>query len=304
MIITHNIKLSSVISGTWQYSLYIFITCVAAYYVNQYFINELFDFPALIPSIIGTALAFFIGFNNNQAYSRWWEARKIWGAIVNDSRTWARQVMQFIPNDDAGNYEEIRQFKQKFIRRHIAFLYALKERLRETKDQEFKQYLDQEEINTVMQYTNKYNAILSLQTADLNEVYSKKYIDGFRFYALNENLTKFCDHMGKSERIKGTVFPTTYNFYTKIFIWFLIISVTMVLGDLLGKVAILFGFLVGYIFMTIQHMGQALMEPFDQIPTGISLNQITRTIEIDLLETLGETNIPEPVKSINNTYIL
>ena len=303
MIVTHNITLSSVISGTWKYSIYIFLTCVAAYYLNQYFISSLFDFPPLIPSIIGTALAFFIGFNNNQAYGRWWEARIIWGAIVNDSRTWARQVMQFIP-DDARNEDKTAALKTQFIHRHIAFLYALKHRLRGTQEDEFRKYLNVKDTAFVTRHTNMYNAILNLQAADLNQLLDNKLIDGFKFYALNDNLTKFCDHMGKSERIKTTVFPTTYNFYTKVFIGFLIISVTMVLDDLLGIISILFGFLVGYIFMTIQHMGQALLDPFEEIPTGISLNQITRTIEIDLLETLGETNIPSPIKSGEKSYVL
>lgn len=110
--------------------------------------------------------------------------------------------------------------------------------------------------------------------------------------------------MGKSERIKGTVFPPTYNFYTRVFIWILIISTTFVITNMVGAWSILYGALIGYIFITIHSIGQSLLNPFEPVPTGISLDQITRTIEINLLETLGESEIPEPIVSVNNDYVM
>ena len=113
-------------------------------------------------------MAFFIGFNNNQAYDRWWEARKIWGGIVNDSRSFARMVLTQIPSSNDPE-DEISRMKKR------------------------------------------------LQAIDLEYLYKNNYIDGFKYLEFNKMLINFTDLMGKSERIKGTVFPTTYRYYTYIF---------------------------------------------------------------------------------------
>lgn len=117
-------------------------------------------------------------------------------------------------------------------------------------------------------------------------------------------IIKFCEGMGKSERIKNSVFPPTYNYYTRLFIWVLIISTTFELTPLIGMYSVFFGVLIGYIFLTTHTIGQVLLNPFEPIPNSIPLDQITRNIEINLLEALNETEIPEPIKSINDEYIM
>ncbi len=79
MLITHNIGLGRIVSGTWKNLLFSLITSTFAYFINELWLSKYFTFPVFVPTVLGTALAFFIGFNNNQAYDRWWEARKIWG---------------------------------------------------------------------------------------------------------------------------------------------------------------------------------------------------------------------------------
>ncbi|MCK5467375.1 MAG: hypothetical protein KAI99_02670, partial [Cyclobacteriaceae bacterium] len=98
--------------------------------------------------------------------------------------------------------------------------------------------------------------------------------------------------------------PPTYTYYTRLFIWFFIISMTFVFSDLVGVWSIFFGAFVGYIFLVIHTIGLAILNPFEPTPSGVSLDQITRTIEINLLETLGDSNIPGPIKSVKNEYIM
>jgi ion channel-forming bestrophin family protein len=298
MIITHNIRIGSIISGAWKVSIFNLFVCVASWGVNEAVIKNYFEFPIIIPTLLGTALAFFVGFHNNQAYDRWWEARIIWGALVNDSRTWARQCIQYIPLPVTDGI--VRQL----VLRHLAFVNALRESLRLIEPNSYKNYLTDAEKEYVQQFSNKHNAILDLQSSEINRLYKTGVIDGFTFMQLNETITAHCDHMGKSERIKNTIFPTTYNYYSKLFIWFLIASVTIVLSNTIGLWAILFGFFIGYIFLTIHQIGDALLDPFIYIPTGIPLDQITRTIEINLLEMLHDTHVPEPIKSIKNEYVM
>lgn len=190
------------------------------------------------------------------------------------------------------------------IYRHIAFLYVLKEALRGRKDEQLGKYLTAEEGREIELHHNKQNALLLKQSADLNALYQQGHIDGFKFMEMNQTITSFCNEMGKSERIRNTVFPTTYNYYTKTFIWIFIVSVTVVTSNLIGAWSILFGSLVGYVFLTIHNIGLLLINPFEFIPTGIPLDQITRTIEINLLEMLGEKDVPEPVRTVNDEYIM
>lgn len=303
MIITHNIALYRILRGTWKNGIFSILTCYTAYFVNELWLSKYFAFPVFVPTILGTALAFFIGFNNNQAYDRWWEARKIWGSIVNNSRTWARQILAYTQPNAQSPIPSLEAKRSKMIKRHIAFLYALKSNLRNSDNQDHLKYLTHNEIDTLAKHSNKHNAILSLQAQDVESLYQQQHIDGFKFMEFNKMITGFCDDMGKSERIKNTVYPTTYNYYAKSFIWIFIYSVTMTIGNSIGIWAVIFGALVGYIFFTIQAIGELLLNPFDQLPTGIPLDQITRTIEINLLEMLGEEDIPAPVSPVKGEYI-
>ncbi len=304
MIITHNIRLGRIIQGTGRNTVYSVFVCLLAYTLNEFVIRQHFDFPSFVTSLIGTALAFFIGFNSNQAYDRWWEARKIWGALVNDSRTWARMVLSYPTQPPAGHTVSAVQIQERLIYRHLAFLYALKAYLRKSDDDTFRQYLTGEEYRQVSSHSNIHNAILSLQTDDIQKLYQDGAIDGFRFLEFNKAITAFCNEMGKSERIRNTVFPTTYIYYSRIFIWYLIFSTTVTLSNTMGWWALMFGTLVGYIFLTIHMIGQALLNPFDPVPTGIPLDQITRTIEINLLQMKGADQIPPPTESVNGEYVM
>ena len=304
MIITKNIRLSRIVKSYWKTLIFVVIICLASYFFDKYILINYFEFPPIIPAIIGPALAFFIGFNNNQAYDRWWEARKIWGTLVNDSRTWARQIVYYTSAGQPENENDLNNLRRRTIFRHIAFLYTLKDELRGETNKYYRKFLTPKEVKTVEKESNVHNAILNNQSKDLEYMYNMDYVDGFKFIEFNKMIVSFCDEMGKSERIKNTVFPTSYNFYTRLFIWFLIISITFVSTDLVGPWSILIGVFVGYIFLITQSIGQLLLNPFEPIPSGISLDQITRTIEINLLETLGESNIPEQIKSVNDEYIL
>ncbi len=153
-------------------------------------------------------------------------------------------------------------------------------------------------------YSNIPNGILGLQTNLLNDFYQRGLIDGFKFMELNRANTRFCDQMGKSERIANTVFPPSYNYYTKMFIWIFIICVTLVSSDYISYWSIFAGILIGYVFLTTYKIGVSLLNPFEDIASGIPLDQITRTIEINLLEALGQENIPEPVQPIDGEYIM
>lgn len=304
MLLSKNIGIHSVISGTWKHFLFTGIICTVTYIGYNFVNSPNWDFPILLPSILGTALAFFIGFNNNQAYDRWWEARKVWGEIVNDSRSYARQLLYYTKNDPNDAQNKWSPQVEQAIKRHIAWLYALNEFLRDNSEKKYHAYLSQEDIDYIEGQSNKHNALLNLQTKELENLYAKGLIDGFRFMQLSGILTRFSDTMGKSERIKKTVFPTIYGFYTYLFIWVFIVTVTVVSEESLGIWAILVGMLIGYVFLTTHKIGKSLVNPFDNIPSSVPINQITRSIEINLLELLEAKDIPDPYPSVDGEYVM
>lgn len=303
MLIVQNIRLSRILRNTWQIDIVMIISCTAAYFAREFLIKHQFELPSIIPTVLGTAIAFFIGFNNNQSYDRWWEARKIWGALVNDSRSWARCIISYISQNEM-DQQHFNELKNRLVRRQIAFLYALKAKMRDAVDENYHQYLDEKDLLEISTHTNVANAILTLQSRELQQLSTDGRIDGFRFIEMNQLLIKFSDEMGMSERIKNTIFPTTYNYLTKVFIWLFVVSLTLVISQFAGLWSIFLGWLVGFVYVSTQINGMSLVDPFDNNSAGIPLNQITRTIEINLLEMIGAENIPKPVKPINGEYIL
>ncbi|WP_199117289.1 bestrophin family protein [Pedobacter sp. ASV28] len=299
MLIVKNIKLSRIIINTWYVDLIMIASCMGAYFVREYLIAYHFSIPTIIPTVLGTAIAFFIGFNNNQAYDRWWEARKVWGGLVNDSRSYARSLLSYVPPSEDND-----KIVTRMIRRHIAFLYALKANLRGTVDLIYVKYLSEEERRAVETQANIHNAILHKQADDLEKLYHTQQIDGFKFMAINELLTKFSDGMGMSERIRNTVFPTTYSYLTKVFIWLFVVTFTLVISQEMGIWSIFMGWMIGFVFVSTQINGMNLVDPFENNVAGIPLNQITRTIEINLLQMIGEENTPPPITPINDEYVL
>jgi len=304
MLINPYVPITSIVSGTWKHFLIDLCVCSAAYFFNTDILGPYFDVPAIIPTMLGTALAFFIGFTNNQAYDRWWEARKIWGALVNDSRTWARQLIHYTQPSGQFDANELDLLTKKMIRRHLGFVYALKESLRGSTARVYREFLDPADTMAAERETNYPNALLALQARDVETLYQKGAIDGYKFMEINKMITNFCDEMGQSERIKNTVFPTTYIYYTRFFIWIFIICVTLVTADMINYWAIGAGTLVGYTFLTIHTIGKALLNPFDYVTSGIPLDQISRTIEINLLQSIDALEIPAPIKNLNNEYVM
>ena len=168
----------------------------------------------------------------------------------------------------------------------------------------YKKYLSEKELEIISKHSNKPNAILQFQSQQLDVLYENGSIDGFRFLQLDGLVVKFTDEMGMSERIKNTVFPTTYSYLTKLFIWLFVVSFELVTVDSMGVWSIFISWLVGFVFVSTQINGMSLVNPFETIAVSIPLNQITRTIEINLLQMMNEENIPEPIKPVNNEYVL
>ena len=256
----------------------------------------------LVVSGFSTAISFFIAFFTNQAYDRWWEARKIWGSYVNDSRSFSRMVTTFLDGADGGS--ETTAIRERLIRRHIAHLYAVKERLRNEDTREYAVHLSAEDANRVSGSSNVGNALLHLQGEDIDAAERAGRIDVIRMAQLNDMLSRFSDSMGMAERIKTTVFPPYYAAMIRTSIWTLALVFPVALSDEIGYSAIFFSTLLVLIFIMIFQLGQDLLDPFESKPSDTPMSSIIRTIEINLLEQIGEEDIPPPLEPVAGRYLL
>lgn len=294
MLIGKNLSLFRILKITWKIDLLMIGFCGLVYLLDTYWLLS-FKLPIAFPALMGTAIAFFIGFNNNQAYNRWWEARMIWGGIVNDSRSLARNLVAYSLDNHAA---------KRIVRRHIGFLYALTASLRKYKqDENHLQYITSDDVEKLKSISHIPNGLLSIQAQEIKDLRAKQQITDFEFTILNRLIENLCDAMGKSERINNTVFPINYLFFTKLFIWLFIALITMATNSV-GAAAIILGWVMGFVFNTINLNGLNLMNPFEHQPSGVPISSITRNIEINLLQEIGADNIPDPLPVIHGEYIL
>lgn len=298
--------------------------------------------PWLPVSLVGTALAFYIGFKNNQSYDRIWEARKIWGAIVNSSRSWGVMVNSFIRNNENTQFthNELQLVKKELIYRHIAWLYSLREQLlvptqwehvslrhlygkiaekrRENEGiGQFKNFLNDQQKenyffddNLLNNAANKATQLINLQSLKLSELEDSQMLHMRRQLEMQKILSDFYDHQGRAERIKKFPLPRQYAnlsfIFNCIFIFLLplgIVAEFAKLGDIGVWLMIPFGSIVGWIYIMMELIGDYSENPFEGLGTDIPMLSICRTIEIDLLQILGENNIPKPIQPVNDILL-
>ncbi len=249
------------------------------------------NIPITVPMIVGTSISLLLGFRSNQAYDRWWEARIIWGAIVNDSRSFSRQILSFIKDPDYS--VEISIFKEKWIKRQMAWTYCLGQSLREKDpDEGLNRYLTKHDMVFINHHDNKPNALLQLHALDLKYALERGWVNDYQQIELDATITRLCDAMGKCERIKKTVFPTTYGMYIHFSIYFFLLQLPFSLFQYFGVFQILFTIAIASSFFLIEKMAVHLQDPFENKPTDTPVTSIARTIEINLRQMLDEKDIP------------
>lgn len=248
--------------------------------VDQYSFLSKISIPTGMTAIIATTLSFLLAFRTAQAYERWWEARIVWGAIVNDSRTLIRQVMQFVPQNNA-NSKTI----EIFVHRQIIWCYALGESLRGLPfTDKVQQYINEQHITD----KNVPNAILNLHSVALSQLDMSE----FKQVQIDTTLNRLCDAMGKCERIKNTVFPKSYSLLIHLLIYVVATLLPFGLDDKYIIEEIFLTTLLPLIFITIERTAIILQDPFENSPSDTPMTNLAITIEINLKEMINNTNLP------------
>lgn len=287
-------------------------------------------------ALIGTAVAFVTGFKNNASYDRLWEARQIYGAIVNASRAWGIMVMDFVTAKHAGgtlSTEELRAVHTRLIHRHIAWLHALRFQLREPKpwehmiksyNREYRRWytvdevenkmedaltglIPADELRAVLSKSDTAAQLMAAQSRDLRTLLDRGLIEDFRHMELEKMIVELVAQQGKCERIKNFPYPrqfATLNLmFTRLFINlvpFGMLGEFAKLGDGYIWLTVPFSALVAWVFNMMERIGESTENPFEGGANDVPITAISRSIEIFLRELLDERDVPSPLKPQNN----
>lgn len=271
-------------------------------------------------AVLGTAVAFITGFRSNAAYGRLWEARQVWGGIINSSRSFGvalrDQVQPF------GGLEHTR----RFVHRHLAWLTALRHFLRQPRawetahlrhnaeyrnriytvpeddldlDAELRRLVSEDEWSELQHKRGKTSAILALQSADLARLAEQGALSDYRHVELARFVTELFDLQGKCERIKNFPYPRQFATLNRIFVWMFIVLLPFAIASELLKQGIVCACLtipltvvIAWVFHTMDKIGTVSENPFEGSANDVPITAMSRTIEIDLLELLGEKDLP------------
>jgi len=303
------------------------LTLLAAFPTVLYQVFELkwIAIPWVPVALIGTAAAFIVGFKNTQTYNRLWEARQIWGAIVNTSRTWGIMSKDFIVTD--------KQEIDKIIYRHCAWLTALRFQLRKPQswensnksynmeyrnyykvpewdgklEDELKKYLSEEELQYVISKKNRATQLIALQSKHLKLLKAGGKLDHYEYVEMERRLADLFDHQGRCERIKNFPYPRQFASINLFFVRLLVLMLPFgmlnefeKLGEVYVWLTIPFSVIVSWVFTSMEKVGEATENPFEGGANDIPMAALCRTIEIDLRDMLNESSIPEPLTPVNN----
>lgn len=280
-------------------------------------------------SVIGIAVAFYLGFKNNSSYDRTWEARKIWGAIVNHSRSWGAAVSGFVQGEGAAD------LRRELVHRHIAWMTALRHQLRLSRewehtdarlkdrfvptvcedyhnrlDGELEVFIPKDDIERYRPTTNTATQILKDQAVRLQALCNEGHFDDFRHMQLHELIVHLYDDQGKAERIKNFPFPRQY---ASTALWLTVVFGALLpfgMLDIFAKLdswtrwlCIPLSALVIWIFFLMEKIGDYSENPFEGTYNDVPITSIARGIEIDLREMIEDEGIPRPIGG-DNGFVL
>lgn len=243
-------------------------------------------------TLLGIALSLFLGFRNNASYQRWWEARQLWGQLVVDTRGLARQVVSLMDDSTASG----RESQRRIIELSIAFAHATRHRLRDTVPwEDIERFVPVEYHQGLHQTTNVPEYILRLLGKELGHSRRQNLMSEQMLQNMDERVTSMTLVLSACERIQYTPLPFAYTLLVHRTTYLYCFMLPFGLASSLGWATPLISAVVAYTFFGLDALSEELEDPFGVAPNHLPLTTISRTIEINLLEALGETELPPAI---------
>ncbi|MBX7083519.1 MAG: bestrophin [Nannocystaceae bacterium] len=255
-------------------------------------VDRRFDVLTPLPfSLVGVALGIFLGFRNNASYDRFWEGRRLWGELVNTSRSFARQVLTLVEPEPAAP-----QRRQALIHATAGFAHALRGHLRgEPVGAELDALLDDGDREAVRTARHAPLAILSRLGESLAQARRAGAVDPLHVPVLEASLTALTGILGACERIRNTPLPASYTVLIHRIVAVYVFTLPFGILDGIGPFTpIVVGF-IAYALLGLDAIGDELENPFGTDANDLPLATLCRGIEINLREALGERELPPPL---------
>lgn len=290
MIVTASPRLNRIIVDVWKPLLALGIWDVAV--TVTYFVFP-FTAPSLPLTLFGTALALFLGFRDNSAYQRWWEGRILWGSMINASRNLARGAGAFLKEEDG---QDVLDLRRSIVLRQIAYVHALRCQLRRhDPSAEVHRFLSAEEAAEPLARRNPANGLLDGTAGRIEHAMRKGWMDTIQQTQLERILVDIANAQGGMERLKNTPLPNQYRFFPTFFTRLFCILLPIGLVETLGIATPIGSTIAGLMFLAVLQIGDDLVDPFADSIHDVPMSAMCRTIEIDLLDALGDP-APEPAQ--------
>ena len=276
--------------------LYDIVVVVAYVYFGQHWLA----LPHLQLSIGGGALGVILGFRNNACYARWWEARTLWGRIVNYSRCVGRQAVSYMSADDRPqDHEQVRDVQRRIVYYQIAYVNALRCQLRGQEPwPELEPFLSCGEIHSLRDTKNAAAEIQRRMALLLQNSCRRGWLGALQLALLDNSLTELANAQGGCERLKNTPMPKQYDYFPRLLVHVYCTLLPLGIVASLGLLTPIGSSLLGFVFQALEKIGRDLEHPFNNGVHDVALTSICRTIEINLKQYLGETDLPAPLKPV------
>lgn len=321
----------------WRNILAMFALSSFVYFSYEWLNWKFIAIPFLPVATIGTAVAFYVGFKNNSSYERLWEARRIWGGITNTSRSWAAIVINLLERDE--DSQTASEIKKELIYRQMAWTNVLRVQLRRRINWNYESKVDELSVDFVtkhipqvlcepeieellIEFTSEAETkalktkaniaahLLKQQIKTVTKLKQINLIDTFEHQTLMQHVTECYNQQGAAERIKTFPFPRQYANFSVIFVYifmfllpFGLVREMSALGILSSWLLIPITVLTCWIFYTMERVGDASENPFENGLNDVPMTAICRTIEIDLKEMLGEQDLPQRIQPVNKILL-
>lgn len=296
MLINKSIPIRYIFKNVKLELVFIFIIALLVYYVTQKYHKLIPQMPLAIPTFLGTAISVILSFKLSQSYDRWWEARKIWGSIVNESRNLILQMQAFIGNENKGVIDRI-------AIRQIAWCFSLGQGLRGLNSMDgLEKYLSSDDYVLLQAHQNVPLVISQLNILDLKILKDTNKIDNYSHVCLINTIANITNAQGMAERIKGTVFPVTYQIFLHIIIYLFLMMLSISLRGLESYFEIPLLLIIGGLFFLLERTATHLQNPFNNQPTDTAMTSISTIVEINIKQLIGDDSLPELIKP-NGFYI-
>lgn len=258
--------------------------------------------------VLGTALAIFLAFRNNTSYARWTEAAQYWQNITTQSRIFGRLIMTFVHShrhQQQYNPEQALLFQHQMIRRQIAWVNALRLQLRGQEVWEaLKPFLPDDEYNTLLSKQNKPGYLMQQHGHHIYEAMANGTLQGFDSFQLEGALAQLAAQQSGCERLKAIPVPRQYTYFTRVFVHLFVILLPFCLLSLFtptNTTWLIFPLtlLIAFLFVTVERVGAVNEYPFENRITDVPLTAFCNSIERDLLQTLGDLDLPAKLQPVD-----